>query len=53
MTGVVKTARNIRIYCASVFRVRFGTNKLYSPQFDRELISPSFTGKVRGRTSKS
>ena len=41
-TGVIKTDRNIRIYCPQVFSVRSGPNQLYSLQYGLECLSPYY-----------
>ena len=53
MTGVIKTTGNTRIFCPRVFRVRFVPNQSYSPECDREHLSPSSMCKVKERTSES
>ena len=47
---VIKNTGNIRIYRPRVFHVGYEPNQSYSPECDWELLSPSSTWKVKGRT---
>ena len=40
VTGVIKTASNIMIYCPRVFHVMYGPNQSYSPEYGWECLSP-------------
>ena len=44
---------NLGIYGPCVFHVRSGPNQSYSTECDWEILSPSSTRKVEGRTLES
>ena len=52
-SGLLRTTRNISIYCHRVFRMVSGINQSYSSEHYWDSLSPYSTWKVKVRTSES